>query len=295
LFYENLINECGYSEDPEDLYIELKQLTQNINNLPSCVEDLVIQDRISFIQTEYCESITENELFEFFGQNIIENNIPCESIYDDIDFGYSELYQDPDRGEEISNLSLLLDCFNTTQNSNCSHKVTLYVDQPVANSNTPYHNVGGNKKDVGHTFIGVEQTCGTVTKRVIFGFYPWGDPVPITTPTLPGLIRNDEEHSYDVSVTWNLSDLHFNNFINATKNYYTNIPDYDLNHRNCSTTACYLLNQIGSGVPENIVSWPGGAGINPGQLGQDLRNMTLQTWMTRSTTTAHATEDILCF
>jgi hypothetical protein len=47
--------------------------------------------------------------------------------------------------------------------------------------------------------------------------------------------------------------------------------NYNLNDNNCTDVALKALDEIGISLPKTISRWPGGAGCNPGDLGEDIR------------------------
>ena len=108
-------------------------------------------------------------------------------------------------------VSALQDCFEIGNNSGpgFTHKITIYVDQPKDNSSFPWwpkdnnsnSSSGSDAQNVGHAFIGLEQTKldGSISSHV-FGFYPEGIAIP-GSPSSPGAIKNNRNHPYDVSIT----------------------------------------------------------------------------------------------
>lgn len=189
----------------------------------------------------------------------------------------------------IPNLAERLNCFNITSNSNFTHQVTLYVDQPVANDDAS----SSSKEKAGHTWITLEQDQGggNIT-RLSVGLYPEDFASPCDQVD-GGAYNNDEGHTFDVSVTWPISDWGFNILVNDLKSQ-PYAPLYDLSDNNCSTWAVGKLNQLGFNIPAtNVVSLSSPPappachveGLAPGQLGQDLRNnYQLSNGATRNTT-----------
>lgn len=162
-----------------------------------------------------------------------------------------------------------LECFTTTGNeSNYTHSVAIYVDQPVAGIPATHD----SKEKGGHTWIGISQLKpnGEITTLYV-GFYPEGKASPLD-PQDPGAFSEDENRVYDVSMTWGVTSSQFNQLINHLSTY-TTPPDYDLNSFNCTTFAVNELTNIGIQLPQNTSSWTFGGGLNPGRLGQDIRNI----------------------
>lgn len=57
---------------------------------------------------------------------------------------------------------------------------------------------------------------------------------------------------------------------------------------NCSSFCTKKLKQIGIEIPETIGSWPFGSGVNPVDLGEDLRQMQLLPNQTRNVSGGNA-------
>ena len=190
--------------------------------------------------------------------------------------------------DPIENLAQRLGCFNITSNSTFTHRITLYVDQPVANSDQ-----SASSKDLaGHTWIMLEQDQGNGTVITLsVGLYP----ADFATPCKQidgGAYNDDGGHQFDVSVTWPIGDWGFNILVNDLKSQPF-APLYKLSDYNCSTFAVEKLNQLGLNIPAtNVVSFNPSLypschieGLAPSQLGQDLRyNYLLPSGATRNTT-----------
>lgn len=187
----------------------------------------------------------------------------------------------------------LLDCFYTSGNSSGTHSVTIYVDQPIEGTTAPYFKNESGEIDPGHTFINLTQTYNGVTHSVTFGFYPLGG-VKLINPNNDGVFNDDSAHDYDVSITKSLSASQFNSLLFAIKNKM-NYSTYNLNDKNCSDFGLEVFSRIGIQLPDTYGSWLLGGGTNPGNLGQDLRNMQLSTGMTRNTTGGTAKRSTACW
>jgi hypothetical protein len=70
------------------------------------------------------------------------------------------------------------------------------------------------------------------------------------------------------------------NFISQGNNTGYN---YNLNSNNCTTFSINALGSAGINIPATNASWLGGSGYDPGDLGEDIRTMSLPSNMTRST------------
>ena len=175
----------------------------------------------------------------------------------------------------------ITDCFDMASGST-TQSVTLYVDQPKAGHDDAwvikYYGV-----DPGHTFLSVNQTSGSNKYQRIIGYYPFNDVSPGNNES-PGIIQDDNIHTYDVSITIPLSSSEFNALVQAIDYDIDHTVDYDLDLYNCSDWAIYMINGIGSfTLPECNGTWPGGGGTNPGALGQYLRTLTLPSGATKNT------------
>ncbi len=164
----------------------------------------------------------------------------------------------PPPGDKITNILDYLKCFNTSSNA----IVNIYVDQPTTNSSNAW-SVDGTNVDVGHTFISIEQNG----KVRVFGFYPSIGVSPYS-PSTTSVLVDDSNHHYDLKVTINVSGSRLNDVINYTNNYNS---VYNLNSFNCTDFALNVASRSGVSLPDNVGSWPGGSGSNPGNLGQDIR------------------------
>lgn len=175
----------------------------------------------------------------------------------------------------INDLSIYLKCFNLSQNA----VLTIYVDQPKANSAEPW---AGSVTDpnVGHTFIAIQQ--GNI--RRVFGFYPKGSVDPYSSPRGPSAFGNNENHIFDVALAIPINANQLKNVLNTSINATTS--SYDLNTFNCTDFGIKIGNLVGLNLPESNGTWPGGGGSNPGALGQFIRGMSLPTNGIKQTTTA---------
>ncbi len=161
-----------------------------------------------------------------------------------------------------------LDCLQNVAGTNS--KMTIYVDQPVANSSVPYANDNGI--EVGHSFVALEtiDSEGELIRQV-FGFYPEKEVGPLYNPSEPGEVVLDDGHSYDVSISINIS-----NTILSSMLIYASMKDqgtYNLNSYNCTDFVIELGNMAGLNIPDCDGDWPGGGGSNPGALGEYFRTL----------------------
>lgn len=182
---------------------------------------------------------------------------------------------------QITDIIDYLKCFDPTQPA----VFTLYVDQPTANSNTPW---SGNplSPDVGHTFISIKQ--GTI--RRVLGFYP-SSSVDLNNPSVTGVCENNSNHTFDVSLSLNITTTQLKNILSYIK--FKSASTYNLNTANCTDFGMGAIKLAGIDIPSAYGTWgaPGvgsGAGDNPGQLGQNIRNMPVANNVVKTTSTGNA-------
>ncbi len=198
----------------------------------------------------------------------------------------------------IADIDSFFKCF--TFSSTDMYKITIAVDQPVPGHRTAYTfgNGGGSGSstsgpvNIGHTFFIIEQIGPVTNINRTFGFYPISGVKP-ASPTDNGILLKDKNHWYDVSLTMTVSAAQFFNFISNVKSHSTDT--YNLNSNNCSSFCTKRVQEIGINLVTTIGHWPmGGSGINPGDLGEDIRAMQLQPNMTRQLTGSYAPNHFDC-
>lgn len=182
-------------------------------------------------------------------------------------------------------------CYTNIAGQGNTFSVTVCVDQPKPGTRQTWipsltgaagSSFGGdNPITSGHTFLIFTQTsgAGSITRNV--GFYPSG-PVTPNSPASAGLLNNDDQHGYNISVTIPVNNSQFFNMLN----FIDQSPGliYNLNSFNCTSFAIKALYQGNVILPSTIGIWPGGSGNDPGDLGEDIMGLNLSGGMTRSTT-----------
>lgn len=174
----------------------------------------------------------------------------------------------------ITSVPDYLHCF--TNSAGATYQVTVCVAQPVQGSRTPWSGAApsdvmetGNPADVGHTFLVLTQSnAGTnyITRNI--GFYPAQTIWP-WSGNVKGAFNNDGLHHYNIAATFTVSAANFMNII-AYINSVQSTP-YNLSTFNCTT---FALNALEAGhifLPRVYGYWPGGMGLDPGDLGEDIR------------------------
>ncbi|WP_281847921.1 hypothetical protein [Olleya namhaensis] len=214
---------------------------------------------------------TESTIEDIINTLMANPDLSFEDTLEEIIWDEVNLFPEDLGGEEITDIIDYLSCFDLSQPA----EVTIYVDQPKPNSPDPYRiDIFGFDIDVGHTFISIKQ--GLVTR--VFGYYPIPDTInPSNNPSeniisCSSILRNDSDHSFDVSITnQNITSEQLTNIYNSA---ISSNPTYNLNTYNCTDFGIDLGNEAGLNLPSTDGTWPrGGNGSNPGNLGQDIRNM----------------------
>jgi hypothetical protein len=192
----------------------------------------------------------------------------------------SQLYtiKPPVGGHIISDIQKYLKCFQLVVTSN--FKVSIAVKQPIPGTRETYATNGQPGKipaladkgsiDVGHTFLILEQEKADGTKVVrSLGLYPSNGCNP-KNPISPGLLVDDSDHILDISTTYDVSAANFSILLDNIKATFG--VNYDLNNYNCTGFAIDQLQKINIPLPKTKGTWPLGKGLNPGDLGEDLKN-----------------------
>jgi len=233
-------NQIDWLNENPDIADELQNLLSD-NNFTQEAEDFILE-AIEVLMIDQNISLEEyiNTQIDF-----ISPDIPIEDIED------------------------YLSCFDTTQ----SAEITIYVNQPVPNSDEVYVTSGDTK--AGHSSIGISQ--GNVNRT--WGLYPEGNVSPIA-PNDPFEFGNDSGREFHVSITFSISPSDLQRIINDAEAYNQN---YDLNNNNCTDYVIQVAQSIDRILPDPQATWPAnGGGSCPGPFGQALRTMILPAGTTRN-------------
>lgn len=164
----------------------------------------------------------------------------------------------------ISSLINYLKCFDSSQGAT----LTVYARQPVAGSPDTWKIGPNGRPDVGHAFLSITQN--SITR--VLGFYPASDGSPIGPVT--SIMGDDGQHPFDVSITTPITPASLNAMLNYLYGSLDNL--YSLQYYNCTNVVISAATQAGLVLPNTPGTWVGiFGGSNPGNLGQDMRNMTL--------------------
>ncbi len=190
----------------------------------------------------------------------------------------------------IANIADYLKCFSNYGGSDHTYQVTVCVDQPVPGSRTAWAAVPGgivssssasNPVDAGHTWLVMTENFGSYSIVRNVGFYPSTNVFPWAL-TAQGSLGDNDGHAYNISLTTTVDNGQFFNILNYISQGNSPGYFYNLNTNNCTTFAIQALAAGNVVLPNTKGSWPdGGFGDDPGDLGEDIRNMTLSANMTR--------------
>jgi hypothetical protein len=178
----------------------------------------------------------------------------------------------------IKNIQQYLQCFTNVGGTDHTYTVTVCVDQPDPGTRTAWtFSSGGssgstqanNIVNTGHTFLILTETYGSTTITRNVGFFPSGSVTP-NSPSSPGELNADQNHYYNISGTFTVDNGQFFNILNYISSASTST--YNLNTNNCTTFAINAMTEAGINLPATTGTWPGGAGDDPGDLGQDMKN-----------------------
>src|SRR6185437_21656 len=148
-------------------------------------------------------------------------------------------------------------------------QLVIYVQQPVPGTRTVSTQGGTN---FGHAFIGLKDTVTGAEHRV--GFYPknkW-DLLPDRTASVPGTLKNDDKSDWTVKKTFTISDDKFKAVVDDVNSQSKDPEQYNMQSNNCATWVVNEAKVGGVDLPKTPGKQDGGSGLDPGDLGQDLRD-----------------------
>jgi len=147
------------------------------------------------------------------------------------------------------------------------------VDQPGSGGDRDTYEMDGLGVDVGHTFINLtkENKDNSSVSRT-FGFYPAKSVNPLTgSIEVPGVLNDDTGHTHEVKYETVVNKDNFEKILNYIDTNHKN--NYNLNTYNCTDFAIKALGAGGILLTDTSGKWPGGKGSNPGDLGEDIKDM----------------------
>ena len=179
----------------------------------------------------------------------------------------------------IKNIQAYFQCFTNVGGNDHTYTITVCVDEPDPATRTPWttsgsgssgSSAGNNVVNVGHTFLILTERYGNTTINRNVGLYPGTDVNPIDNSS-QGSLNDDETHAYNISGSFTVDNAQFFNVLNFVSQGNNPGYLYNLNTNNCTTFVINAAAQAGIDLPRTIGTWLGGAGNDPGDLGEDLR------------------------
>ena len=168
----------------------------------------------------------------------------------------------------IKDIKSEVKCFSN--NASSTYSISVNINEPEPGTRTVF--VPFLSFQVGHTFLTLEQhnADGSAIIRNI-GFYPKnsakpGDPLDAAT------FGEDSNTPFDISLKIQVSGSDFNTVIHNLENQTL---VYDLNNFNCTNSAMNALESININLPSTKANSALFSGNDPGDLGEDIRNMDL--------------------
>lgn len=195
----------------------------------------------------------------------------------------------------IKNLPDYLKCFDNT--AGATYQVTLGIDQPEPGTRTPWVWQGDGSSgsispiDVGHTFLIFTEhkpNGETIVRNI--GFYPSASVTPFSDPVL-GVFNDDSFHNIDIGASFSVTNPLFFSMLSFVQSFQGR--NYQVNTNNCTNFALFTLQAGHIYLPWTIGGWVGGLGVDPGDLGEDIRSHDYQ-GMTRILTTGQHTNEGFC-
>jgi hypothetical protein len=222
----------------------------------------------------------------FFAEDAIVKNstkviVPAKSVFDNPDTIYGVNSGDV----KIRDIKDYLKCFDNNPSTDHIYELMVCVQQPEPGTRKPWglgDKHSGNPVDVGHTFlVATEKTpFKTIVRNV--GFYPSSFVWPYG-PSAQGMLNNDSYHDFNIALCCTTTSHQFTQVLNALLKGNNPGYEYNLNSNNCTT---FILDAMREGeiiLPRTIGTWTNGKGLNPGDLGEDIRKFKLLSGMKRFT------------
>ncbi|MDF2191394.1 hypothetical protein [Paraflavitalea sp. CAU 1676] len=187
----------------------------------------------------------------------------------------------------INNIKGYFNCFDNVPGEENQYQITVCVVQPSPGRRHPWYPINPYINDLnpvytGHAFLILSQNrAGNSFIRNV-GFYPMESVNPYS-PRSAGQLNNDQYREFDVRLAINVTSSQFFavlDHISLTAN-----AQYDLNLNNCTSFVIASLASAGVNIPATRGTWMNGGGFNPGDLGQDIREMEPTQNMTPSSIT----------
>jgi hypothetical protein len=294
----------------EKLQAQLKAEPQNKNNNGAGIQrttDGAFPKKVNVLSNDVCIATYVTMVYvdgdgsEYEGTPILLN-VECPPTVTQIEPGstisvYGGTALESSHGPNvIGNIRDYLKCFDNIAGQGYSYSVKLCVDQPNPGQRDPWgftSQNGGNPINVGHTFLVFTETKpdgSTITRNV--GFYPSQAVYP-GSQSANGELDNNSAHGYNISLDISVDNSSFTTMLNSVMNRAD--VTYNLSSNNCTTFALNTLSAAGINISATTGSWAGGSGKNPGDLGEDLRGMSLASNMAINTSGAAHPDSGTCY
>lgn len=167
-------------------------------------------------------------------------------------------------GSTISNVNDYFKCLDPYS----SATITVYVDQPTANTDNLWHNTGNSIASVGDVFIEIQQ--GSYTR--VFGFYPSTPVNENSTQSATGVLLDKSNKSYDVALTFGVSNTQFSKILDFVKHSLSVFPNYHFFYNNNVDYAVNILLLGELPIKRPTAYWPNiGTISSAGLLGELLK------------------------
>ena len=181
-------------------------------------------------------------------------------------------YVEPDH--PIDDIKQEMKCF--TVDNNAVYSVTVNVNQPKPGTRSLINLSSPHK--VGHTYLTMQEqlTDGSAIIRNV-GFYPRNFAKP-GNETDVSVYGEDSETPFCVALKISVSAKEFSTIQTAL--YNQQIMKYDLDDYNCTTSVIKTLESINLHLPATIGHTGVFNGNDPGDLGQDITELSLEQFST---------------
>ena len=171
-------------------------------------------------------------------------------------------------GNPIADIKNEVKCFSN--NASSTYSISVNVNEPSPGTRDVFS--AFSSFHAGHTFLTLEQhnSDGSAVIRNI-GFYPKNSAKP-GDPIDAAIFGEDSNTPFDVSLKITVSGV---DFITVIHRLESQTLVYDLDNFNCTNSAMDALKSININLPSTKSTSALFSGNNPGDLGEDIRNMDL--------------------
>jgi hypothetical protein len=237
----------------------------------------------SYEAFEYAELLLDYLIQNNYSPEAIEEICNILDLLDDGKLNGEDVLVGPD--VTITNMTQYLSIFNTSLPA----EITISADQPVEGSHQPFDPFLPTSK-AGHAIITIRQG----TKIRSLGFYPGSTgasilpnrltPDPTDFISVPSSFGNDENHSFDVSLSMPITANQLLNTINNIKVAFQSNTLYNIKTTNCADFAITIFNSNNSTTIPSCESPTIWNGQTPATLGEVIKTMPLPSGTTRNIT-----------